>query len=181
MRTMFGPLKATVAVALVATVLAWPAFLFAANSPVNGQSVATPEPVVGFWYIKLTAEGNVPGPPDGTIIDWGLQQFHGDGTEILNSGSGPKRFCLGVWAKGNGPSTYELNHFPLDFPDATTLHIMNLREKFSLSQNHNSMTGTFTVDVYDAGGKLLQHVAGDVEGHRLTIGSSVQDILPPTH
>ncbi len=178
MRTMFE-LKSKVAMALVATVFAAPAFFFAASSIVNGQSAATPQPVVGFWYITLTAEGNRSGPPDGTVIDWGLQQFHSDGTEILNSGSGPKRFCLGVWVKTSGPSTYELNHFPIDYPDATTLHLINLREKFTLSPNHDSMTGTFTFDVYDAAGNLLVPIVGDVEGHRITMGSTVQDILPP--
>lgn len=179
MNTMFG-LTSKVAMAVVATVLVAPAFFFTASSIVNGQSAATPEPVVGFWYIKLTAEGNPSGPPDGTVIDWGLQQFHSDGTEILNSGSGPKRFCLGVWVKDGGSPTYELNHFPLDYPDATTLHILNLREKFTLSRNHDSMTGTFTFDVYDAAGNLLVHIRGDVTGRRITMGSTVQDILPPT-
>jgi hypothetical protein len=180
MRKVLALLGALVAIALITTAFAWPASLSAANTRANGQPVATPDPIVGFWYIKLTAEGNVPGPPDGTVIDWGLQQFHSDGTEILNSGSGPKRFCLGVWVKGTGPSKYELNHFPLDYPDATTLHIINLREKITLSRDHANMTGTFTFDVYDAGGNLLQHIAGNVEGRRLTMSSSAQDILPPT-
>ncbi len=180
MRAMFGALKATVAMALIATVFAAPAFLFAASGPANGQSAASPEPIVGFWYIKQTAEGNVSGPPNGTVIDWGLQQFHSDGTEILNSGSGPKMFCLGVWVKGTGPSNYEVNHFPLDYPDPTTLHILNLREKITLGRDHNSMTGTFTFDIYDSEGNLLQHIAGDLAGHRITMASSVQDILPPT-
>ncbi len=180
MRPTLRPLKASVAISLIATVLASPAFFFAASTIVNGQSAATPEPIVGFWYVTLTAEGNRSGPPDGTVIDWGLQQFHSDGTEILNSGSGPKRFCLGVWVKADGPSTYELNHFPIDYPDATTLHLINLREKFTLSGNHNSFAGTFTFDVYDAAGNLLVHIAGDVEGHRLTMDSTVENILPPT-
>lgn len=180
MRTMRGRLKWIVALAVIAIVFALPASLFAANSNANAKSAATPDPIVGFWYITLTAEGNVPGPPDGTVIDWGLQQWHSDGTEILNSGSGPKRFCLGVWVKEPGRSGYELNHFPLDYADATTLHPINLREHVRLSRNHATMTGTFTFDVYDAAGNLLQHIAGKVNGHRITVGSSIQDILPPT-
>jgi hypothetical protein len=178
-KRLISLLPLTLGAAIAAALIALPT-VFAANSPAKAHSVATPEPIVGFWYIKLTAEGNVSGPPDGTVIDWGLQQWHSDGTEILNSGSGPKRFCLGVWVKGAGPSEYKLNHFPLDYPDATTLHIINLREKVTLSRDRASMTGTFTFDVYDAGGNLLQHIAGDVEGRRITIGSTVQDILPPT-
>lgn len=179
MRTMFGLLKVTVVVAVIASVFAAPGLLFASNSGAAAPSSATPAPIVGFWYIKLAAKGNVGGPPDGAVIDWGLQQWQSDGTEILNSGSGPKRFCLGVWAKGPG-STYVLNHFPLDYPDATTLHIIRLREKVTVSRNRASMTGTFTFDIYDAAGKPLQHIAGDVTGHRITVGSSVQDVLPPT-
>lgn len=180
MRTTLGRLKWLVALAVIAIVFALPASLFAANSEANGRSAATPDPIVGFWSITLTAEGNEAGPPDGTQIDWGLQQWHSDGTEILNSGSGPKRFCLGVWVKGPGRTGYELNHFPLDYPDATTLHPINLREHVTLSRNHERMTGTFTFDVYDASGKPLQHIAGKVDGHRITVGSSIQDILPPT-
>jgi hypothetical protein len=188
MKTMFGILKVTLGVALLGAVFASLAFLSAACGSVNGQAApdppqaaATPEPVVGFWYIKLTAEDNGPnGPPDGTVIDWGYQQWHSDGTEILNSGSGPKRFCLGVWVKGTGPSKYEINHFPIDYPDGTTVNIINIRETITLSNDQGSMTGTFTLDVYDAGGNLLQHIAGNVEGHRITSVSSVQDVLPPT-
>ena len=85
-----------------------------------------------------------------------------------------------MWVKGPGRSGYKLNHFPLDYPDATTLHPINLREQVTLSRNHARMTGTFTFDVYDATGTLLQHIAGTVDGHRITVGSSIQDILPPT-
>jgi hypothetical protein len=180
MKTPLKSFKSTVAIALVAAVIAAPTFLFAANNDVNGQSVLEPEPIVGFWYIKLTADGNVPSPPDGTVIDWGLQQWHSDGTEILNSGSGPKRFCLGVWAKGAKPFTYVLNHFPLDYADGTTLNVINLREEVTLGKDRATMTGTFTFDVYDTGGSLLQHVAGTVAGRRITTGSPVHDVLPPT-
>lgn len=66
MKTLLGTWKVVVAIALVATaviatVFASPASLFAASGA-SGLSAATPEPIVGFWYIKLTAKGNVPAP-----------------------------------------------------------------------------------------------------------------------
>lgn len=174
---LIGLLPLTLGAAIVAALIALPT-VFAANGRANGQSAATPEPIVGFWNITLTA-------PDGTVFDWGLQQWHSDGTEILNSGLAPKRFCLGMWVKAAGPSTYEINHFPLDYSNGP-LNIINIREKVTLSPDHNSMTGTFTFDVYDAEGNPVNdpggnpiHIVGDVEGHRITMGTSVEDILPP--
>jgi hypothetical protein len=73
------------------------------------------DPIVGFWKVTFTAEGNgKEGPPDNTPIDSGFAQWHSDGTEIMNSGRPPQNgdFCLGVWEKTGRPR-YKLNHFAL--------------------------------------------------------------------
>lgn len=56
--------------------------------------------IVGFWRVVFTAKGSA-GIADGTVIDKGFQQWHSDGTEILNSSKPPitGNFCLGVWKK----------------------------------------------------------------------------------
>ncbi len=75
---------------------------------------ATSDPIVGMWHVSFTAKGNPNGPPDGTPIDSAIVVWHGDGTEIMNSGRPAQdgNFCLGVWAK-DGKTRYKLNHFAL--------------------------------------------------------------------
>ena len=64
-------------------------------------------------------------------------------------------FCLGVW-ENVGPSKYKLNHFPLTWnADGTFLGPANLREEVTLSPDHNSFTGTFSLGQYDPQGNLL--------------------------
>jgi hypothetical protein len=187
MKTVFGTLRATLGIAILAAVFASLTLLSVTSSTANAQAspgsdpvMATPNPLVGFWYVNLTAEGN-DGPPDGAVIDWGFQQFHSDGTEVLNSGSGPKKICFGVWGKETGPSTYKVNHFPIGYtPDGTAfVGPINLSEKFTLSQDHNSFTGTFTIDLYNPGGSVVvQSIVGRLGGKRVTVNTSVQDLLP---
>ena len=135
-------------------------------------------PIVGFWKVKLISKGNV-GIPDGTVIDSGYSQWHSDGTEILNSSRPPaiQSFCLGVW-KQVGDSQYKLNHFAISWnPDGTLLGPANIREEVTLSNDHDSFAGTFTIDQYNAGGSLLVHLTGQVEGKRITVDTSITDVL----
>ena len=96
------------------------------------------------------------GIPDGTVLDAGLTQYHSDGTEIINSERPPSgSFCLGVW-ENVGSSKYKLNHFPIVFnADGTFLGPAHLRENVTLSRDHNSFTGTFSLGQYDTDGNLL--------------------------
>ena len=71
--------------------------------------------IVGMWKVKFLVGADV--------FDFGYSQGHGDGTEILNSGSrapATENFCLGVWAK-TGHNAYKLNHFALSYNAATGL------------------------------------------------------------
>lgn len=70
-------------------------------------------PIVGLWKVTMTAKGNQL-IPDGALVDEGYVQWHGDGTEIMNSNRDPatSNFCMGVW-KQVGRNTYALNHFAL--------------------------------------------------------------------
>jgi hypothetical protein len=56
-----------------------------------------------MWNFQFVSEGNTghnPSIPDGAIMDFGYNQIHSDGTEIIHSGGHARatgNFCLGVW------------------------------------------------------------------------------------
>jgi hypothetical protein len=138
-------------------------------------------PIVGFWKVDFIAQGNANGPPDGAVIDSGFQQWHSDGTEVHNSGTRPAAsgdFCLGVW-ENSGALQYKLNHFATSWtPDGSAyLGVANIHETITLSQDHNSFAGTFTIDQYNTGGNLLAHVAGNIQGKRVTMDTTINDVL----
>jgi hypothetical protein len=115
------------------------------------------------------------------VLDAGFSQWHSDGTEILNSSRPPtiQSFCLGVW-ENVGPSKYKLNHFPLSWTaDGTLVGPANIRENVTLSSDHNSFTGTFTLGQYDTQGNLLQPklITGIVQAKRITVQTTVNDVL----
>ena len=153
-------------------------FKLAAYSDTEELPVIDQDPIVGFWRVDLISEGN-PGITDGTVLDAGFSQWHSDKTEILNSSRAPdtQSFCLGVWEK-TGPSNYKLNHFPLSWnPDETLLGPANIREEITLSADHNSFVGTFTLDQYNTGGNKLGHVAGRVKAKRITVNTTITEVL----
>ncbi len=136
--------------------------------------------IVGMWNFQFVSQGNTahnPSIPDGAVIDFGYNQIHSDGTEIINSGGhapATGNFCLGVWGQ-TGFLTYEVNHFPLSY-SATTgalANLINVREQLTLSPSGDSFTGTFTLDVYDTKGNHVDHVGGNVIATRVTVDTKV--------
>lgn len=140
--------------------------------------VSDNDPVVGFWKVKLTAK-DTPGIPDGTVLDDGFQQWHSDGTEIMNSSRVPAtgNFCMGVWKK-TATSKYRLNHFGLSW-DLSNTYVgpANIRSNIVLSNDGNKFTGTFTVDQYDTNGNVLAHLQGQIVGKRVTVYTGVASVL----
>lgn len=180
MKTALGNSRLALAVvALVSVLLLAPASSgLVASTGASVSRAANRVSIVGFWKVKLVSKGSS-GIPDGTVIDNGFSQWHGDGTEITNSTRPPatQSFCLGVWAKA-GQSRYDLNHFAISWkPDGTLLGPANLREHVTLSADGNSFEGSFTIDQYDEQGKLQQHIAGTIEGKRVTMTTSIRDVL----
>ncbi len=122
------------------------------------------DPIVGMWKVLFLVGGET--------FDFGYSQWHGDGTEILNSGSRPpatENFCLGVWKK-TGHGTYKLNHYALSY-DATSGLLnatANIRENITLDHSGNNYTGTFTIDVLTPDGVQVAHVEGTITGQRVT-------------
>jgi hypothetical protein len=153
-------------------------FKLVADGEAEASPAADPDSIVGFWRVDLISEGNA-GIPDGTVLDAGFTQWHSDGTEILNSSRAPatQSFCLGVWER-TGHSTYKLNHFPLSWnPDETLLGPANIREEVTVSPDRRSYVGTFTLDQYDTGGNLLVHLAGNVKAKRITVNTTINEVL----
>jgi len=134
--------------------------------------------IVGFWRVKFVSKDN-PGIPDDTVIDAGFAQWHGDGTEIMNSSRPPatSNFCLGVWRR-TGRSTYRLNHFALSSDlNGKLIGPARIREVVTLDQTRDRYEGTFTIDQYDVSGNLLAHIAGQVIATRITVDTPVEDVL----
>jgi hypothetical protein len=144
------------------------------------------DPIVGMWHVTFTAEGNQPGPPDNTPIDNALVTWHSDGTEIMNSARPPQdgNFCMGVWKK-TGKHTYKLNHFAwlandtenapsgIGNPSGPTRFF----EELTLSPDGKHYSGTFTLDAYDTSGNVVAHIVGVVAGTRITVHTTVGDLL----
>ena len=189
MKTMFKTLVVIIGAAAIAALL-----IPLTYSGGVGYAQVSPDPpgqkpIVGFWYVKFIAEGNTAAstrlpsdqvPPDGAVIDWGFQQWHSDGTEVHNSGvrsASSGDFCLGTWEIA-GPRQYKLNHFATSWtPDGSSfVGIGNIHETVTVSQDHNSLTGTFTIDQYDKTGVLLVHLAGNIQAKRITQNSTITDL-----
>jgi hypothetical protein len=146
-----------------------------ANSSSNPMN-DIPSPV-GMWNIQFISLGNGghnPPIPDGAQIDFGYNQLHSDGTEILNSGAhmpASQNFCLGVWAR-SGMFTYEVNHFALSYNTTTGALAakVNIREQITLDPSGNQYTGTFTINIYDpTGQQQVDHIVGTIMATRVTV------------
>jgi hypothetical protein len=135
--------------------------------------------IVGLWKFNWTSQGNTGlGIPDGAPLDFGFQTWHDDGTELTNSGSRAPAtgdFCQGVWAQRSDGSI-KLNHWTLSWvPDPSTGVIVfqgpgNIHEQLKLDRSGNTMTGTVTIDQYNADqSAVLAHLTGTVAGTRVTV------------
>jgi hypothetical protein len=133
--------------------------------------------IEGMWSFQFIAKGDAAGTPsipDGAQVDFGYIQYHSDGTELLNSGSrapATENFCMGVWEK-TGYSSYQVNHFALSY-DAVTGTLngkAHIQETVTLSPGGTQLSGTFTIDNYNAAGTtIVAHVAGTLTAVRITV------------
>jgi hypothetical protein len=144
------------------------------------------DPIVGMWHVTLTAQGNQNGPPDGTPLDNGLATWHSDGTELMNSARPPQDgdFCMGVW-KRTGRFTYKLNHFAWFANDTANAPSgignptgpTRIFQQITLSADGSHYSGTFTLDAYDTSGTQVAHVVGVIAATRITVNTTVPDLL----
>jgi hypothetical protein len=105
-------------------------------------------------------------------------QWHGDGTELLNSSRVPDTgsFCMGIWKK-TSHLHYSLNHFAKSWQNGVYVGPAQIQEEVVVGEDGNSLSGTWTVDQYDTSGNLLAHLAGKIEAKRLTVDSTIKDVL----
>lgn len=128
------------------------------------------EPITGMYTIAFTAEGNAH-IPDGKVILGGLDTWHADGTELMNSNQSPLKqsFCMGVWTR-TGPRDYRLNHWALLWTPTGTTYVgpAQVREYVRLSRDADSYTGNFVLIQYAPDGTTqLSKVLGTVTGTRI--------------
>jgi hypothetical protein len=120
--------------------------------------------IVGMWAFTMTPTAG-PG-------DFGYQQWHSDGTELMNSGGrapATENFCMGVWRQ-TGTGRYHLNHQALSYdPGTGQLNArVTIKEDVILDPTGNSYTGSFTLDVYDPSGTTqVAHQQGQVSAQRI--------------
>jgi len=140
-----------------------------AMTPGDGTA-AVPQPsndarsITGLWDLKFIAEGQ--------IVDEGFDQYHSDGTEILNDTPPPStgNVCLGVWAK-TGSRTLKLKH-PSWIYDPTNTFVIGtatILEQITLDDGGNSFAGTFTIQLRDLSGNSLgPDLGGELQADRIT-------------
>lgn len=117
--------------------------------------------ITGLWNLNFIYEGQV--------VDVAFDAWNSDGTEILNDYTDPVEgnVCLGVWEQA-GPRTYKLKHPSWYFDNyGNLLGTVVIHEVVTLSQDGNSFTGTYTDDVYDVSGNLLEAYSGQLMATRI--------------
>ncbi|HTV09616.1 MAG TPA: hypothetical protein VMD97_11280 [Candidatus Aquilonibacter sp.] len=168
--------------------------LLLAGYPAAGQAVNPLAPIIGMWHVKLVAQtisyfnGGQQLPfPVGAEFDAGYQQWHNDGTEMLNSGGRPPQissFCMGVWEQ-TGPRTFKLNHFAISWtPGMERVGPTSIVEVVTVSPNGESFTGQFTITDYletdgSSSSSILKQdvVTGPITGTRIDVNSPAEPIF----
>ena len=141
----------------------------------NGLSAGSPAPtsgpgadpsIVGLWHVFLVSVGQP--------FDEGFDQWHSDGTEILNDTAPPQpangagTVCLGVYKK-TGP-TYQLRHPFWSFNSNGNLAGSGvLLETVTMDTGGKSYHGTFEFDAYDLSNNLVFQATGEVSATRITV------------
>jgi hypothetical protein len=118
--------------------------------------------IVGLWSVTLTSGGSV--------IDFGYDAWHADGTETLTDASPiSHNVCLGVW-KQTGRRTVQLKHPALRFdPSGNVIGTLILRETNVLNRAGDRFTGTFTIEFFDLNGVSVFIGTGEIVGERVTV------------
>jgi hypothetical protein len=129
----------------------------------QGPQMPQDPSIVGLWKITFVSGGQV--------VDQGFDQWNIGGTEILNDTPPPAtgNVCLGVWVQ-TGRFTYKLKHPSWTFDNGGNLNgTVIIREQPILDPRGNTFEASFTLDVYDLSGNLLEHAAGTITGQRITV------------
>ena len=112
-------------------------------------------PIVGQWQVLMTA---FPGTGDEFIFDFGFQQFHSDGTELMISGGVPPTIgnvCIGAWERQAG-GVIRLRHMSWNWNgdeilgDSPTGYFL-LEVTLRTTSQGTAYSGTWKAASYDLG------------------------------
>jgi hypothetical protein len=150
----------------------------------NFASAFRPASIVGMWDTQFISEGNTtltPPIPDGAVIDFGYVQWHGEGTELFNSGSrapATQNFCMGVWVP-TGLFTYDLNHYAFTYDTSgNPTGTANIQESVTLSFGGTLYSGTFTTTLFDTTGTQTAQLTGQISATRITVDTPPLIAIP---
>lgn len=134
---------------------------------VNDDEGSDDASIVGLWHVYFVANGQP--------FDEGFDQWHSDGTEILNDTAPPQpangagTVCLGVYKKV-GARTYKLRH-PFWIIDGQGNLAGNgvFLEAVTLGKGSKTYGGSFAFITYDLNGNTTFQIAGDIKAQRITV------------
>jgi len=133
--------------------------------PASGQG-ADPS-IVGMWHIFMLA--------DGQPFDEGYEQWHSDGTEIINdvappqAANGSGAVCLGVYEK-SGPGTYKLHHIGWVFDENANLSgKIVVTETVFMDPGGDTFHGFFNFKLYDLSQNIVFETTGTVNATRVKV------------
>lgn len=123
--------------------------------------------IVGLWHVFFVSGGQP--------FDEGFDEWHSDGTEILNDTAPPQpangagTICLGVYKK-TAPGTYKLRHPFWSFDANGTLAGSGvILETVTIDEDGDSYHGTFTFDQFNLSGNLIFEATGELNAKRITV------------
>lgn len=123
--------------------------------------------IVGLWHVFFVSGGQP--------FDEGFDEWHSDGTEILNDTAPPQpangagTVCLGVYKKTE-PGTYKLRHPFWSFDANGNLAGSGvILETVTLDVGGDSYNGTFTFDQFNLSGNLIFEATGELNAKRITV------------
>jgi hypothetical protein len=129
----------------------------------TGNNHAT---LVGFWKVRFSSHGQ--------LVFVAFDQWHSEGTEILNDGGSPGvpngtgGVCLGVYKK-TGPRTYKSTHPYWVYDDKGNRAGSGvILEKITVGTSGNRYSGSFSNLRYDLDGKLVSRLDGGLAATRIT-------------
>jgi len=127
------------------------------------ESAADASSIVGLWDVQFLV--------DGQVVDEGFDQYHSDGTEVLNDTPPPAAgsVCLGIYVK-TGKRSIKLKHpsWIYDATNTTVIGRATILENITLDPSGNSFTGTFILQLRDLmGNPLAPDAPGQLKGDRI--------------
>ncbi len=131
------------------------------------RTVAGDASIVGLWDIRFLT-------PDGELYDEGYDQFHSDGTEVLNDNAPPQpangsgTVCLGVF-ESKGKGIYRVKHPFWIIDDQGNLSGSGVFLETIILDSNDTYHGSFTAISYDLYGNEASRDEGSLAAQRITV------------